>query len=63
VGVSELPRLRHEELVEIHQWMVLNTNRNDELRLLGNGVVAQTCEVAFRTLFNELLTSNNNPIT
>jgi len=63
VVFSELPRLRHEELVEIHQWMVLNTNRNDELRLLGNGVVAQTCEVAFRTLFNELLTSNNNPIT
>ncbi len=63
VVVSELPRLSHEELVEIHQWMVLNTNRNDELRMLGNGVVAQTCEIAFLTLFNELSADYNNPIT
>jgi hypothetical protein len=29
-------------------------NRTDELRLLGNGVVPATAELAFRTLFNEL---------
>jgi len=29
-------------------------NRADELRLLGNGVVPATAELAFRTLFNEL---------
>jgi len=29
-------------------------NRTDELRLLGNGVVPQTAEIAFRTLIGEL---------
>jgi hypothetical protein len=29
-------------------------NRTDELRLLGNGVVPATAELAFRTLWNEL---------
>lgn len=29
-------------------------NRIDELRLLGNGVVPQTCELAFTTLWNQL---------
>lgn len=60
---SELPRLSDEELAEIHQWMVLSDSRNDELRMLGNGVVPQTCEFAFRTLFRELLTQNNNLLT
>ena len=31
-------------------------NRTDELRLLGNGVVPQCAEAAFRTLFAELIT-------
>jgi hypothetical protein len=30
-------------------------NRNDELRLLGNGVVPATAEKAFRTLMEKLL--------
>jgi hypothetical protein len=29
-------------------------NRTDELRLLGNGVVPATAELAFKILFNEL---------
>jgi hypothetical protein len=29
-------------------------NRVDRLRLLGNGVVPDTCEIAFRTLYKEL---------
>jgi hypothetical protein len=29
-------------------------NRTDELRLLGNGVVPATAELAFKTLWNEL---------
>jgi len=35
-------------------------NRVDRLRLLGNGVVPDTCEVAFRTLYKELVDGNNN---
>jgi hypothetical protein len=60
---SELPRLSDEELAEIYKWMVISDSRNDELRMLGNGVVPQTCEFAFRTLFRELLTQNNNLLT
>jgi hypothetical protein len=29
-------------------------NRTDELRLLGNGVVPMTAEIAFRTLSSQL---------
>ena len=35
-------------------------NRTDELRLLGNGVVPATAELAFRILFNELETKLQN---
>jgi DNA (cytosine-5)-methyltransferase 1 len=35
-------------------------NRTDELRLLGNGVVPATAELAFRTLLTELTTNKNN---
>jgi DNA (cytosine-5)-methyltransferase 1 len=39
-------------------------NRVDRLRLLGNGVVPATCEVAFRTLYNELhARSTNAPLS
>jgi len=37
------------------QLCVTNDNRNDELRLLGNGVVPATAEVAFKTLMNQLV--------
>ena len=33
---------------------VTNDNRTDELRLLGNGVVPATAEIAFKTLMNEM---------
>jgi hypothetical protein len=36
--------------------MVKGTNRTDELRMCGNGVVPQTAELAFRTLYKELFT-------
>ncbi len=35
-------------------------NRVDRLRLLGNGVVPDTCEVAFRTLYKEVVDGDNN---
>jgi len=38
-------------------------NRVDRLRLLGNGVVPDTCEVAFRTLYKELVDGDNNSRT
>ena len=35
-------------------------NRVDRLRLLGNGVVPDTCEIAFRTLYKELVDGDDN---
>jgi DNA (cytosine-5)-methyltransferase 1 len=40
--------------VDYAQLCVSCDNRTDELRLLGNGVVPATAELAFRTLWNEL---------
>jgi len=34
---------------------VATDNRTDELRLLGNGVVPATAELAYRTLMRELV--------
>ncbi len=46
--------LSDTELEEIYGWMVKGTNRTDELRMCGNGVVPQTAERAFRVLYEEL---------
>lgn len=46
--------LSDSELEEIYGWMVKGTNRTDELRMCGNGVVPQTAERAFRVLLTEL---------
>ena len=54
MDLSRLSGLSHQELEEIYQWMERTTNRTDELRSCGNGVVPDTAELAFRTLFNEL---------
>lgn len=50
-----LSGLSHQELAEIREWMHRSANRTDELRLLGNAVVSQTAERAFRLLFGELM--------
>ena len=46
--------LSDSELAEICAWMVKGTNRTDELRMCGNGVVPATAERAFRVLAAEL---------
>jgi DNA (cytosine-5)-methyltransferase 1 len=46
--------LTDTELAEIREWMGKGTNRTDELRMCGNGVVPQTAERAFRVLYAEL---------
>jgi hypothetical protein len=55
VDMSELSGLGPDALAEIYQWMQENDNRTDELRLLGNGVVPVTAELAFRTLIARFL--------
>jgi len=42
------------ELEEIRNWMSANSNRIDEIRLCGNGVVPDTAELAFRTLLQKI---------
>ncbi len=42
------------ELAKIREWMAKGTNRTDELRMCGNGVVPATAERAFRVLSKEL---------
>ena len=49
-----LSNLSDSELEQVYGWMVKGTNRTDELRMCGNGVVPQTAEKAFRCLYAEL---------
>ena len=51
---SRCTGLSDTELEDIYGWMVKGTNRTDELRMCGNGVVPQTAERAFRVLYREL---------
>ena len=46
-----------EDLLNYHLYTTCD-NRTDELRLLGNGVVPATAELAFRTLWEELNQTN-----
>ena len=46
--------LSDTELAEIREWMIKGTNRTDELRMCGNGVVPATAEKAFQVLYVEL---------
>lgn len=52
--LSEYSGLSYQELEEIFDWMCSGTSRVEELRLLGNGVVPQCAEKAFRTLYARL---------
>jgi DNA (cytosine-5)-methyltransferase 1 len=54
VDFTRCTGLSNTELEEVYGWMVKGTNRTDELRMCGNGVVPATAERAFRTLFAEL---------
>jgi DNA (cytosine-5)-methyltransferase 1 len=54
VDFARLSGLSDTELAEIREWMGKGTNRTDELRLNGNGVVPATAERAFRVLCAEL---------
>jgi hypothetical protein len=59
VGDTELSGERDTELAEIREWMERCDNRTDELRLLGNGCLPATVELAFRTLIQELITNKS----
>ena len=54
LDIPGLPGLRDSELAEIRQWMEKVTNRIDELRMCGNGVVPQTAAKAWAVLSQEL---------
>jgi DNA (cytosine-5)-methyltransferase 1 len=54
LDLAGLSGLCDSELAEIRGWMDKGTNRTDELRLNGNGVVPQTAEKAWRILYAEL---------
>lgn len=45
-------------IIPIFDWMRLGTSKVEELRLLGNGVVPQAAEKAFRTLYARLINGN-----
>jgi len=54
LDVPGLPALGDKELAELYDWMARTTNRTDELRMCGNGVVPAAAAVAWRTLYREL---------
>lgn len=54
LDLSRYTGLSDSELAEIREWMEKGTNRTDELRMCGNGVVPATAERAFRVLYKEL---------
>jgi len=64
---SEVSRARHDKagtVTEAQSKLGGATNgtqhRVDRLRLLGNGVVPDTCELAFKTLIQQQLTTNHS---
>ena len=59
LDLSRHTGLGDSELAEIYSWMEKGTNRTDELRMCGNGVVPQTAERAFTVLAEELFGSEN----
>lgn len=54
VDLSRLSGLSNPELEEIYEWMERATNRTDEVRSNGNGVVPQAAQKAFRVLSEKL---------
>ena len=55
LDLSRLSGLGDSELAEIYHWMERTSNRTDELRLLGNGVVPIVAATAFRILSEGLM--------
>lgn len=54
VDLPRLSGLGDKELAEIYDWMECGTNRTDELRMCGNGVVPAVASRAWRTLYQQL---------
>ena len=56
VDLSRCSGLDYHQLAAIYLWMEQTSNRTDELRLLGNGVVPSTAQLAFSSLYAKLFT-------